>query len=57
VATKILRKLRGRHEIRRDLIERLREDLPDLWRPLSAEDVPVKCDRVLRRELHDCGAS
>src|SRR5262249_52417089 len=55
VATKILRKLRGRHEIRPDLIERLRDDLPDLWRMLSAEGTPDKCDRVLRRELRDRG--
>ncbi|GAB3835075.1 hypothetical protein GCM10027610_032010 [Dactylosporangium cerinum] len=57
IATKILRKLRGRHDLHRDLIERLRDDLPGLWQKLSADGVPDKSDRVLWRELRDRGAS
>jgi AAA domain (dynein-related subfamily) len=57
VATKILRKLRGRHEIRKDRIERFRDELPDLWVSLSADGAPVKSDQVLWRELRDRGAT
>lgn len=53
LATRVLRKLRGRFEIRISLIEGLREDLPRLWEPFGT--VPSKSLERLDEEIHHRG--
>ena len=53
LATRVLRKLHGRFEIRISLIEGLREDLPRLWEPFGT--VPSKSLERLDEEIHRRG--
>lgn len=57
VATKILRKLRGRYEIRVDLLRQLHRDLPTTWKKLDQAGDPRKSLHVLEEEIHKRGES
>jgi hypothetical protein len=57
LATKILRKLRGRYEIRFDLLRQLRRDLPGLWEQLDNAGHPRKSLHLLDEEIHKRGES
>jgi hypothetical protein len=52
VATKILRKLRGRHEVRVPKLESLRDDLVAMWSGLDPSGVPVQAVQLLDEEMY-----
>ena len=49
LATKVLRKLKDRHDVRASTLEVLREDLREEWRGLDGE--PQKCEALINREI------
>jgi hypothetical protein len=53
LATRVLRKLRGRFEIPVRLIEGLREDLPRFWEPFGV--APSRSLERLDEEIHHRG--
>lgn len=57
LAMKVLRKVRGRYEFRRDKIAALRDELPDFWLGLkdSGLDFPERSIQLLEDELHERG--
>ena len=54
---KVLRKVRGRYEFRRDKIAALRDKLPDFWVGLGdcGLDFPERSIQLLDDELHERG--
>lgn len=59
LAMKVLRKIRGRYEFRRDKIAAFRDELPEYWRALGdcGLDLPVRSLQLLEDELHERGDS
>lgn len=57
LAMKVLRKVRGRYEFRRDKIAALRDKLPDFWVGLGdcGLDFPERSIQLLDDELHERG--
>ncbi|MEU6431140.1 AAA family ATPase [Microbispora sp. NPDC046973] len=59
LAMKVLRKIRGRYELRSDTIRALRDDLPKFWAELPAAegdpDRPIRAIELLDDELHHRG--
>jgi hypothetical protein len=57
LAMKVLRKVRGRYEFRRDKIAALRDELPDFWIGLGdcGLDFPERSIQLLDDELHERG--
>ncbi|MFZ0042797.1 MAG: AAA family ATPase, partial [Solirubrobacteraceae bacterium] len=57
LAVKVLRKVRGRYEFRRDKIAALRDELPDFWLGLGdcGLDFPERSIQLLEDELHERG--
>lgn len=59
LAMKVLRKVRGRYELRSDTIRALRDDLPKFWAELPAaegdSDRPIRAIELLDDELHHRG--
>jgi hypothetical protein len=58
LAMKVLRKIRGRYEFRRDKIVAFHDELPELWRTLGdcGLDLPIRSLQLLEDELHERGA-
>ena len=57
LAMKVLRKVRGRYEFRRDKIAALRDELQSYWRGLGdcGLDSPQRSVQLLNDELHERG--
>jgi AAA domain (dynein-related subfamily) len=57
LAMKVLRKIRGRYEFRRDKIAAFRDELPNFWRGLGdcGLDRPERSIQLLNDELHERG--
>jgi hypothetical protein len=52
VATKVLRKLRGRHEVRAQKLESLRNDLTVMWQFLEPDKAPTYSLQLLDEEIY-----
>jgi hypothetical protein len=55
VSTKILRKLRDRHDLRADTLLDIRKALRAGWKQLSETAGPQRCEDLLNHELHKLG--
>ena len=55
LATKLLRKIRDRHENRREDIVALRDLILTDWPQIDKETQPVRCLEILAKELHRLG--
>ncbi|GLY24435.1 AAA family ATPase [Micromonospora sp. NBRC 101691] len=52
VATKVLRKLRGRHEVRAQKLDNLRNELTAMWHLLDPDEPPTYSIRLLDEEIY-----
>ncbi|MEU8001133.1 AAA family ATPase [Catellatospora sp. NPDC049111] len=57
LATKILRKLKGRYELNIDMVKRLRDDLPIMWSKHTAEDDPTQSLALLDDVIRHLGGA
>lgn len=51
LVTKILRKLKDRHDVRPEALEKLNEQLQTAWEGLDPKNPPERCDEFFRNEI------
>jgi hypothetical protein len=56
LSTKLLRKIRDRHDTRPEDLEALRIAVEDAWPRLRSEGEPLKSKEIIRSELRRLGA-